>query len=531
MKVINQHINLFDYIWKVSNWPNDIEKSLRVSKDMWEIELFKNNGFMEIELRLNNSYDYQKKYQFNFTIYDINNKNSFDSEGFTFNGIRNFTTGRIKIFKIKKLIKRSIIKNENDGFNLKIEVNSRVFPMCHYINDIKNMIDNKCRKDILAEGYYEWIFNDEYDNSIPNNVNELIMSNEFKIGGYKWHLQLRKNDKNENVLGLVNNSIEDTNNSSSYACTKFVFVLRKNSKIKNESIAKNEDNIIKYLTTSSFEYFTKDSNIKERNEFINEFDLKKKLIVGVYIRIYNDNETNIKKDYYIDNLEKKIEDDKEHVIVEEGYHEWEIYDWRNTYNDDDGSDDYIVRNSGSHFRIGDYKWNISFNHVDEEDNHYISLYLNYDEDNYEDVDANYVFSIHKYSSYEKYKLKASNDFSSFSRDKNCYGFESFTDNSEWAKYTGRNDNRIVITAYIRIYRKQGEEPRFRNIDGQLAKILSDNEQLNKILEKNKLLNVKKDDYIIVIDRDTVPGYSLGYILGRSESKGLIPNSIIDFVNN
>jgi len=33
------------------------------------------------------------------------------------------------------------------------------------------------------------------------------------------------------------------------------------------------------------------------------------------------------------------------------------------------------------------------------------LYLNYDEDNYEDVDANYVFSIHKYSSYEKYKLK------------------------------------------------------------------------------------------------------------------------------
>jgi len=75
------------------------------------------------------------------------------------------------------------------------------------------------------------------------------------------------------------------------------------------------------------------------------------------------------------------------------------------------------------------------------------------------------------------------------------------------------------------------EPRFRNIDGQLAKILSDNEQLNKILEKNKLLNVKKDDYIIVIDRDTVPGYSLGYILGRSESKGLIPNSIIDFVNN
>ena len=106
--------------------------------------------------------------------------------GFTFNGIRNFTTGRIKIFKIKKLIKRSIIKNENDGFNLKIEVNSRVFPMCHYINDIKNMIDNKCRKDILAEGYYEWIFNDEYDNSIPNNVNELIMSNEFKIGGYKW---------------------------------------------------------------------------------------------------------------------------------------------------------------------------------------------------------------------------------------------------------------------------------------------------------------------------------------------------------
>jgi len=38
----------------------------------------------------------------------------------------------------------------------------------------------------------------------------------------------------------------------------------------------------------------------------------------------------------------------------------------------------------------------------------MSLRLHYDEDNFENVYVNYVFSIHKYSNYKKYRYKGKN---------------------------------------------------------------------------------------------------------------------------
>ena len=59
--------------------------------------------------------------------------------------------------------------------------------MYDYINDITSRINNKYRKVVLEEDYYEWIFEKEQINQINQNNPLSLTSNEFLIGGYKWY--------------------------------------------------------------------------------------------------------------------------------------------------------------------------------------------------------------------------------------------------------------------------------------------------------------------------------------------------------
>jgi len=194
----NYDVNLLEDEFEIDNWTEEEEEDVYATEnDIWFLKLFKNenNGYMEIELKVKKSYDYQKIYKFNFTIYNKDDDTNFIiSDGFTRFGMKDFTSGRLKIFRIKSLIKKRIINDENDGFKLKFTITSKIVPLYDYINCITSKINDKYRKEVLEEDYYEWIFENEQNERIDQN--NPLESNEFLIGGYKWKLLLEKNEKN-----------------------------------------------------------------------------------------------------------------------------------------------------------------------------------------------------------------------------------------------------------------------------------------------------------------------------------------------
>jgi len=530
------------YFIELERIPQVTDKELIFDKDLdnWKITLCRHHRFFRIKLEINNSYAYQKEYKFIFTLINLSNNKNFVSDGFKiFNsGTKSFSTGELEIFNTKDIVKiLDVNEEQNKGFKLKVEIDARAIPMYDFINDIKNMIDNKYNRDILGEGYYEWNFdekNKKYDEDYKNTYdnykkNKKLTSPTFIIGSYNWCLEIQRNKNNENnenninnennennknnvnKLVLINNDVTDFDNSSC-VCTKFVFVLRE---------IEIENKIKKNYHESKFKYFTKEKNIQETKMYIDDSELKKiskgkEFVIGVYIRIYNN--SNTKKCQYIDKLEKKIKNEmgiknKTYEIIDEGFHEWEVYDW-------DEENDIDIRNP--YFRIGNYKWYINYN--DKLDDN-ILLTLNYDKGNHEDIYANYVFSIHKFNDYESIE-SVSNDFNYFSRENNYYDIKLQIDNEKWKEYT--SNERFFFTVYVRIYREKGKIPKFRDLDRNLIKqILPNDKNLAEKLKKYGLLNIKTNEYVVVSEKDDNTGFSYGYKPGRSENIGLIPNSFIN----
>jgi len=83
----------------------------------------------------------------------------------------------------------------------------------------------------------------------------------------------------------------------------------------------------------------------------------------------DDEDEYIVHDVNQDNGEKNDQDNNEYEIIDEGYHEWDIYEWKNTKTNantwsdaknEDKDTKRIIKSLCSYFRIGDYKLLVLF---------------------------------------------------------------------------------------------------------------------------------------------------------------------------
>jgi hypothetical protein len=216
------------------------------------------------------------------------------------------------------------------------------------VKKLESIIDNE-EFEILNKGYYEW--------KIKNwqQLSKKSSSTQFKIGNYKWKLELEFDNSSENNIGFVSLNLISLNTINIYA--KFVFCIRNyydptciyygeflsNYFSKKKSSSGSENFIRKY------ELFTKNENLKKS---IVDND---RCIVGVYVIIYKP-----EKEYCINEVKNEINNEN-YEVLNDGIYEWKINNW----------DQITNREYSPVFSICNHEWKLELHNRSSEP--YITL--------------------------------------------------------------------------------------------------------------------------------------------------------------
>eukprot|EP00833_Pecoramyces_ruminatium_P009618 jgi/Orpsp1_1/1183650/evm.model.c7180000086149.1 len=341
----------------------------------------------------------------------------------------------------------------------------------------KNKINDA---EVIAEDYFEW----EIENWIPNLDNTRI-SPEFYAGGHQWNIKLYPNGDDyvgkKEFISLYLENIDIFKEKHHHIYSDFTFFIRNfdnyscfttKEKASIYYLNKNNDDNIPLDCMNKMDFYIRnidDNNTnkkkkgKNRKKSVSTLIENEKVVIGAYIRVYKFNE-----EKYINELMDLIKDKGQDVIVE-SYYEWKIDNW-----------DQLQQMEYSYspeFKVGGLKWRLKLcsNTFDNQENiententktDNTSLYIeNLDVLGYDSLHicAKAIFSIRHHQDYSYYIEKESSSFNYFSKENNISGLYHFIDKSILFGDNNNNinksfveDNKIVISIYIRLYEYQLE---------------------------------------------------------------------------
>ncbi|KAG4092163.1 hypothetical protein H8356DRAFT_1278550 [Neocallimastix lanati (nom. inval.)] len=302
-----------------------------------------------------------------------------------------------------------------------------------YIEKLKHLIKDNSY-EIFKENHYEWEINNW------DQLSNCEYSPNFEAAGYTWNIKLypnrhKKDDEEHVSIYLKNLDVE--NDETLHICSKYIFYIRNSEDYSN----------MKY-ETSSFSYFNNIKPVNGISQFINTSDLtikneefnkplvqNNKTIIGVYIRVYKYNT----KKQIVKELGNEIENvDRE--ISGENYFEWEIKNFNKLLNEEKSPE----------FEAGGYKWKLKLypNGYNDENKDYVSLCIQI---------------IRNHSDYSCYTINGLSNLEFFNKNNYSKGIPKFIKKAELLnKSTSTrkplvNNNRLIIGAYIRVYKNSEQD--------------------------------------------------------------------------
>ncbi|ORX42195.1 hypothetical protein BCR36DRAFT_337797 [Piromyces finnis] len=331
-----------------------------------------------------------------------------------------------------------------------------------HILKLKNTIENdnetinNMKLDLKDQGYYEFEFNFE--------ENKDIFSSEFKIGSYKWKVQL-----------LYYSSIEKL----------YIYLRNINNEefmIKSNILIRNKDNLDQYVLLQPFSYYYYNTeNEKDYKKDISKKDFKSliqpllgknnKLIMGIYIYIYIDSKAN-----YINKLKSLIPQNENNCVLEnEGYYEWTIDNINEV-------DKYGIESPK--FILNNEEWLIMFY---KDWNGYVKIQLQkwnfFNMPSNRNLYFNCVFSLQSENSNSCYVAKALPLIQCVNKNNGCIEFDKFIKTQDLSLL---KTEKIILNLYLCFYNKQpsSKENFIKIKENQNSKIKESEEQ--KKIEKERM---------------------------------------------
>ncbi|ORX75576.1 hypothetical protein BCR32DRAFT_271830, partial [Anaeromyces robustus] len=384
-------------------------------------------------LTLRNYYDYSNFYTSGESEFNYYNKN--DHVYHWSHYIR-----KKDLYGESGIFKKSLV--ENNKIIIGVYVRIYKYEKELYIEELKRSFkdnNNQIYKDI----YNEW--------GIINFSKNMGFNAEMITNDKKWKILLYSNKQNSNYLSIdIKNMIAEDNNTS-HICSKCIITLYNSNDYSYFYM--NDVPIYNYYnkfndTYSINNYIEKDTlfkNVENIQKSLVEYD---KTNIGVYIRTYE-----YEKEQYIEEIKSLIKDEN-HNILNEGYYEWKIEDWKKL------SNEKFTQN----FIIGEHKWNIEMDPIKDDEN--ISICLNSYDAKHEistHIYAKCLFIIRNYNNYSCFYTKGESEFKYYNKYNYLYNYENCININELIKKDPNSekfileDNKTVIGVYIRIYEYNEEQ--------------------------------------------------------------------------
>ncbi|OUM60848.1 hypothetical protein PIROE2DRAFT_13290, partial [Piromyces sp. E2] len=272
------------------------------------------------------------------------------------------------------------------------------------------------KNDIIGEKYYEFVIDNW--NKIIEYGNGPKYSQAFTIGEYKCK------DENCNSNNNANKSNSVNEEQKSY-CSRFLLTFCNSKDCSN------------FKSISSPLYSDINTNKKVNSTFISKNNYKNfirplikdnKLIVGVYIKLYNNN----KKDKYIKELKSTIDKDNSLVsdIINEDYYEWEFKSWDKIINSTLSGPKFSLK-----FSSYDNYWNIKLSKFFNKKKEFLKFSLsntNISKSEIHNLCSRYIISFRKPDSFKYYNVEL-------------------------------KDNKLIIGAYFQIFKSNNLDQRVESI--------------------------------------------------------------------
>jgi len=303
---------------------------------------------------------------------------------------------------------------------------------------VENSLSSIDNYEVKEEDYFEWEIHD-FENFV--NSGDDITSPEFSLCGYKWDVQLYSYFGSF-IIYLQN---KDIKSSDEHICVKTVISFRN---CNDTSKFKASTSSLYSFSNTNWDHYSgykTEISEKEYEEFLNPLIENDKIMVGVYMRIYN----NDKLVNHINEIKDLIKlEDNYYEIKGENYYEWAIENWE---------DIESYSSLSPNFNIGGYEWKLTIypnegGYVKFELNNFNSFRLKDDEFFY----INYVFSVRNCDDLSYYYAKPSINFKRFSKKEEKITEDKFMKTNELLKVNENTNesyvqnNKVVVGVYIRI---------------------------------------------------------------------------------
>jgi len=186
-------------------------------------------------------------------------------------------------------------KKEIENGQNKEKINYKENKKSQFVNKLKSLAneDHMKKETIIGEDYYEW----KIDNWDEIKDNRTATSPEFSICGYNWRILLYPNGKDDESKDFISffllNSDVKKPNSSKVFCYFISYVRNyKDYLCINTKRSQSPDYFDKNTWTMGFSKFIKKDDLISNKNYSNKPIVENnKLNIGIYIRIYDDENT------------------------------------------------------------------------------------------------------------------------------------------------------------------------------------------------------------------------------------------------